>query len=145
MTIVLLLFIYESLHYIAGVIDFMSRRLTHIIVGLVFGLPIVGVVYYFFSSEFVVMSLILVLAYSFCSIFIGSIFPDIIERPKNPDHRKFFHSWFTFSIVFIAAFVCCFVVIPRYSHLLFIYVIFGFLLGYFSHLLLDSTTKKSLT
>ncbi len=145
MTIVLLLFKYESLHYIVGVNDFMSRRLTHIIGGMVFGLPIVGGVYYFFSSEFVIISLILVLAYSFFAIFIGSILPDIIERPKNPDHRKFFHSWFMFSLVFIASFVFCFVVIPRYNHLLFIYAIFGFLLGYFSHLLLDSTTKKSLT
>jgi len=123
----------------------MSRRLTHIIGGLVFGLPIVGIVYYFFSSEFSKISLILVLLYSFFTIFLGSLFPDIIERPNNPDHRNFFHSWAIFSLIFIAIFVLCFVVIPRFDHLLYIYAIFGFLLGYFSHLLLDSTTKKSLT
>jgi len=122
----------------------MSRRLTHIAGGLVFSLPLVGLVYYFFANEFTYIKLTGILAVSFLFVFAGSILPDIIERPKNPDHRRFFHSWFMLSIVFIATFLVCFLVIPRYEQEYVVYPAFGLLLGYLSHLLLDSTTKSSL-
>ena len=123
----------------------MSRRLTHIAAGFIIGVPLVGISYYFFASDFQYLQLILILSISILPIFIGSILPDLIERPRNPDHRKFFHSWFMLSIFFIASFIMAFVVIPRFNDKIYIYLIFGFLLGYFSHLLLDATTKSSLT
>ncbi|MCG3221547.1 MAG: metal-dependent hydrolase [Candidatus Heimdallarchaeota archaeon] len=122
----------------------MSSRLTHIVGGLVFSLPIVGLVYFFFTEEFSYFRLALIIGISFLCVFMGAIFPDIIERPTNPDHRGLFHSWLMLSLVFISAFIICFVVIPRYEENLFPYPVFGFLLGYLSHLLLDSTTKSSL-
>ena len=122
----------------------MSRRLTHAVGGFILGVPIVGVSYYFFAEEFNYLKLTLILCTSTLCIFTGSIFPDIIERPKKPDHRKFFHSWFMLSLIFIASFVIAFVVVPLYDGQVYIYLIFGFLLGYFSHLLLDATTKSSL-
>ena len=123
----------------------MSGKITHIAVGEIIGLPLVGLVYYFFSAELNYFMLSLILAASLVSIFLGAILPDVIERPTNPDHRKFFHSWFIFAVTFIASFVMAFVVIPLYAQLFYVYPIFGFCLGYFSHLLLDSTTKRSLT
>ncbi|MCG3260828.1 MAG: metal-dependent hydrolase [Candidatus Heimdallarchaeota archaeon] len=122
----------------------MPRRLTHIAAGFILGIPLVGLSYYFFSIDFQYLRLTLILSISTLPIFVGSILPDIIERPTNPGHRKFFHSWFMLSIFFIASFVIAFVVIPRYDNILYVYLIFGFLLGYFSHLLLDATTKSSL-
>ena len=123
----------------------MSGRITHVIVGEIIGLPLVGLVYYFFSSEIDYFRLFLILAVSLFCVFIGAILPDLIERPTHPNHRKFFHSWFIFALSFIASFVMAFVVIPLYDHLFYVYPIFGFCLGYFSHLLLDSSTKRSLT
>ncbi|MHA2358002.1 MAG: metal-dependent hydrolase [Candidatus Heimdallarchaeaceae archaeon] len=123
----------------------MSRRLTHIVGGLVFSLPLVGLVYYLFTDEFDFLRLTGILTVSFVFAFAGSILPDIIERPRKPDHRRFFHSWFMLAVIFIAAFFVCFLIIPRYEQEYIVYPIFGLLLGYLSHLLLDSTTKISLT
>ena len=122
----------------------MSRRLTHIAGGMILGLPLVGIVYYFFAEEFNYFRLALILGIAFFCVFVGSIFPDVIERPTNPDHRGLFHSWFMLSLIFITSFIWCFAIIPRFSENIFPYLIFGFLLGYLSHLLLDSTTKMSL-
>jgi membrane-bound metal-dependent hydrolase YbcI (DUF457 family) len=122
----------------------MSRRLTHIAGGMILSLPIIGLVYYYFTEEISYFRLVLILGIALFCIFIGSIFPDLIERPTNPDHRGLFHSWFMLSLIFISSFICCFVIIPRYRENIFPYPIFGFLLGYLSHLLLDSTTKMSL-
>jgi len=120
-------------------------KITHVAIGEIIGLPLVGLSYYFFSLELNYFKLSMILVASFACIFLGAILPDLIERPTHPDHRKFFHSWFIFAISFIASFVMAFVVIPLYEHLIYVYPIFGFCLGYFSHLLLDSTTKRSLT
>ena len=122
----------------------MPRRLTHIVGGIVFSIPIVGVSYYGFAEDFSYLTLTLILSISVVCVFIGSILPDLIERPTNPDHRKFFHSWFMLSVFFVASFVVCFVLIPLYESRVFVYLIFAFLLGYLSHLLLDATTKKGL-
>ena len=143
MTVVLLRFLYQFEYNSIGEVV-MSNRLTHVAVGFIFSVPLVGISYYLFSKDFQYLRLTLILSISTLPIFIGSILPDIIERPTNPGHRKFFHSWFMLSVVFIASFVIAFVVIPRYDNLLYVYLIFGFLLGYFSHLLLDATTKSSL-
>ena len=86
-----------------------------------------------------------ILAVTLVFVMFGSLLPDTIERPTNPDHRKFFHSWFMLSISFIATFITIFVVIPRYTQIFVVYPVLGFFLGYFSHLLLDATTKRSLT
>ena len=123
----------------------MPSRIIHLVGGGIIGVPIVGVVYYFFSEEMDYVLFSGILAVSLVLIMFGSILPDIIERPTNPDHRKIFHSWFMLSISFIASFITIFVVIPRYSQLFVVYPILGFFLGYFSHLLLDATTKRSLT
>ena len=123
----------------------MPGKITHVAVGEIIGLPLVGLAYYFFSPELNYIMLSLILAASLVCIFLGAILPDLIERPTHPDHRKFFHSWFIFAVTFIASFVMAFVVIPLYDQLFYVYPIFGFCLGYFSHLLLDSTTKRSLT
>ena len=123
----------------------MPRRLIHIIGGFVLALSITGVSYWGFSEDFGYLQLALILSISALTAFSGAILPDIIERPTNPDHRKFFHSWFIFAVMFIASFVMAFVIIPIYDHLFYVYPIFGFCLGYFSHLLLDSTTRRSLT
>jgi len=143
-TLFLLWFKYKTCHIIVGA-NLLSGKITHVAIGELIGLPLVGLAYYFFSSELNYFRLALILAVSLVCIFLGAILPDLIERPTNPDHRKFFHSWFIFAIFFIASFVIAFVVIPLYNHLFFIYPIFGFCLGYFSHLLLDSTTKRRLT
>ena len=122
----------------------MSRRITHVLGGYIFGLPITGLVYYFFASNFSYWMLSLVLLVSSFTVLIGAIFPDAIERPTNPDHRKILHSWFMLIIIFSACFIVTFVVIPRYDTQFYLYLILSFLLGYLSHLLLDSTTKQSL-
>ncbi len=122
----------------------MPRRLTHIVGGFVLSIPLVGVSYWGFSEDFDYLQLTLILAISVVCAFVGSILPDVIERPTNPDHRKFFHSWFMLSAFFIASFVTCFVLIPLYDTKIYVYLIFAFLLGYLSHLLLDATTKKGL-
>ena len=122
----------------------MPRRLIHIIGGFVLALPITGVSYWGFSEDFGYLQLALILSISALTAFSGAILPDIIERPTNPDHRKFFHSWFMLSIFFILSFVMCFVIIPLYNTQVFVYPIFAFLLGYLSHLLLDSTTTRGL-
>ena len=123
----------------------MPRRLIHIIGGFVFTIPLVGVSYWGFADNFSYLQLALILSIAAVSTLIGAILPDLIERPTNPDHRKFFHSWFLLSIFFIASFVTCFVLIPLYNNRIFPYPIFAFLLGYLSHLLLDATTTKGLT
>ena len=122
----------------------MSRRLTHLAAGFILGMPLVGISYYFFATDFQYLQLTLILSISTIPIFIGSILPDLIERPTNSMHRKFFHSWFMLALIFISSFVLAFVVIPRFDDQIYIYLIFGFSLGYFSHLLLDATTKGSL-
>ena len=123
----------------------MSGKITHIIVGEIISLPLVGLTYYFFSSNFNYWLFSIILIVSSLCILFGSIFPDLIERRTNPDHRRFLHSWFMFAVTFITSFVTAFVLIPLYEHLFFVFPMFGFLLGYFSHLFLDSSTKRSLT
>lgn len=62
---------------------------------------------------------------------IGSILPDILDRPTSSKHRKLFHDpcfWLP---------VCCGLFL--YSSLC-----FGFILGIFLHLLLDSTTAAGI-
>ena len=65
----------------------MSGKITHVAIGELIGLPLVGLAYYFFSSELNYFRLALILAVSLVCIFLGAILPDLIERPTNPDHR----------------------------------------------------------
>lgn len=123
----------------------MPRKFTHVTVGEIISLPLLGVAYSFFTSDFNYWMFAIVVTVGFLCILFGSLFPDLIERPINADHRKFLHSWFMFAVTFILSFVTGFVLIPLYDHLFFVYPLFGFMLGYFTHLLLDSTTKRSLT
>ncbi len=123
----------------------MPNRIVHTLGGLIIGLPIIGVVRYFLASEFSTWLLILSLLVSLPFILVGSHLPDIIEPPKSPNHRKFFHSVFILFFVFSACFVISFVLVTRYDNVFIAYPLLGLFTGYFSHLLLDSTTKAGLS
>ncbi|WP_462272817.1 metal-dependent hydrolase [Methanohalophilus sp.] len=70
---------------------------------------------------------------------IGAILPDIIEPAKSPSHRSFFHS---FTMLIIAGLFSYHLLTGTESANM---SMIGFLgIGYVSHLVLDSTTPKSL-
>jgi len=70
---------------------------------------------------------------------IGSIFPDVIEPPKSPNHRRFFHSFLVLLILIILLFWLNFG-----TQSVFTYLPSGFIIGYLSHLLLDATSRIGL-
>lgn len=123
----------------------MPNRIVHTLGGLIIGLPLIGVVKYFLAPEFNTWSLILSLLVALPFVLFGSHLPDILEPPKSPSHRKFFHSVFMLFLVFSSCFVISFVLVPRYDNVFIAYPLLGIFIGYFSHLLLDSTTKAGLS
>ena len=69
----------------------------------------------------------------------GSIFPDLIESPKSPNHRRFFHSILVLLILMILL-----IWLNAGTQSVFTYLPSGFIIGYLSHLLLDATSRMSL-
>ena len=123
----------------------MPNRIVHTLGGLIIGLPLIGVVNYFLAPEFNTWSLMLSLLVALPFVLFGSHLPDILEPPKSPKHRKFFHSVFMLFLVFSSCFVISFVLVPRYDNVFIAYPLLGIFTGYLSHLLLDSTTKAGLS
>ena len=70
---------------------------------------------------------------------IGSIFPDLIEPPKSPNHRRFFHSFLVLLILITLLFW-----LNVGIQSVFTYFPSGFIIGYLSHLLLDVTSRIGL-
>jgi len=70
---------------------------------------------------------------------LGAIFPDLIEPPKNPNHRRFFHSVLVLLILMILL-----IWLNVGTQSVFTYLPSGFIVGYLSHLLLDATSRIGL-
>lgn len=64
---------------------------------------------------------------------LGAAIPDTFEIARNYNHRKFFHSK---TMLFLLIFIVYAFIENEF--------VFAFCGGYISHLLLDSTTRKSL-
>ncbi|MEF8874827.1 MAG: hypothetical protein V5A88_09210 [Candidatus Thermoplasmatota archaeon] len=77
----------------------------------------------------------------FSSIFGGSL-PDILDPPFTSHHRAFAHSRMLFYILIIIWIVTLFSLLTDSN--LFIWILYFFLLGYISHLVLDSRTPAGL-
>lgn len=79
--------------------------------------------------------------FSYASVLIiGSVLPDIIEPAKDYTHRNYFHSKRFLKILYYS-------LIPTFLMGIFfnkVLYIFFLILGYISHLWLDSTTKMGL-
>lgn len=72
------------------------------------------------------------------SLLLGSVLPDMIEPAKNYMHRNYFHSKRFLKILY-------YLIIPTLIlSILFNYLfyIFFLIMGYISHLWLDSTTRR---
>jgi membrane-bound metal-dependent hydrolase YbcI (DUF457 family) len=71
---------------------------------------------------------------------VGSVIPDFLDPPRNPYHRKFFHSKHLFKALFLSLFI--FFILSQYFDGL-DYVI-AFVIGYVLHLFLDFFTPMGL-
>ncbi len=69
----------------------------------------------------------------------GAILPDLIEPPKSPNHRRFFHSVLVLLILMILL-----IWLNAGTQSMFTYLPSGFIIGYLSHLLLDATSRIGL-
>lgn len=75
------------------------------------------------------------------SIFGGSL-PDILDPPFSRHHRAFAHSRILFYILIVIWMITLFTLLNDPS--LIIWILYFFLLGYISHLALDSRTPAGL-
>jgi hypothetical protein len=74
------------------------------------------------------------------ALLIGSVIPDIIEPAEHYTHRKYYHSKRFLKILYFSLPISLLLGIILNP----ILCVFFFVLGYISHLWLDSTTKMSL-
>lgn len=127
------------------------RKNTHIVGGILFGfmgllilesfkrgaLPHIG-----WSLESILhMSFISIFLMAAMSIF-GAILPDIIDPPFTAKHRLFAHSKALLFILLVLWAISFISLLDRSS--LGVLAIYYFLLGYISHLALDSLTPSGL-
>jgi inner membrane protein len=110
------------------------KRDEHMIIGLIIG-TLAGVLGSNFSEYF---NFILYLLFVGLTV-LGSITPDQIEPPRGENHRQFFHSVIVLGILMI---LLLWLNIGSQSALT--YLTTGFILGYLSHLLLDTTSRMGL-
>ena len=89
-----------------------------------------------FSME---VSLFFVMVFS---SFFGGTLPDILDPPFTSRHRFFAHSKLLLYILVIIWAVTLFILLTNRN--LWIWLVYFFLLGYISHLLLDSLTPAGL-
>ena len=90
----------------------------------------------FFIVDFIPVENILLNRFLYLTTFcLGSMLPDIIEPGYSIKHRRFFH-----SKVLLFILIMCEIYLVGYEE----YLIFVLILGYIFHLLLDSTTRRSL-
>ena len=78
--------------------------------------------------------------YAFLGGLIGSLLPDIIERPYHYTHRDFFHSVKLMRILGVIMLVC----FPISFFITWFWLIFYGIVGYEMHLLADWTTRMGI-
>jgi len=66
----------------------------------------------------------------------GAVLPDLIEPPRNSNHRRFFHSILVLLILMILL-----IWLNAGTQSILTYLPSGFIIGYLSHLLLDATSR----
>lgn len=76
------------------------------------------------------------------SSFLGGVLPDILDPPFSHRHRFLAHSKILFYLLLIMSIVSLFILLTDPN--LIIWIIYFFLLGYISHLALDSLTPAGL-
>ncbi len=122
-----------------------------------------GVVFFFLGSVFivcirsgeipseeVVLSLFTpfflpLLTVGFVASIFGAVLPDILDPPFSRKHRRFAHSKVLFMIMLVLYLVTLFSIIYGSIYdILGIWAIHFFLLGYLSHLIMDSFTPAGL-
>ena len=97
---------------------------------------ILVIIFYFILNYFHLLNYF---GYSVALLF-GSVLPDMIEPAKNYTHRNYFHSKRILKIMY-------YLIIPTLIIGFFInwiFYVFFLVIGYISHLGLDSTTKMGL-
>lgn len=115
----------------------MSDRKVHTVVGGVAG----GIGYLILRDiDFEELDFLDLVAASVGGI-LGGIVPDFIDPPNNPNHRAFAHSWIGGGGSNVAIFEW---INSLNLHPTFKWFLRGLILGYLSHLILDSTTPKGL-
>lgn len=129
----------------------MMRRNTHVIGGLFFGLAgyfilasiqsnsisSYSIFYELFQESMVIETTLL-----FTTLTFGAILPDKLDPPFSPKHRKFAHSkGILFLFIMITAFT---LFLLSTQENLVIWSLYFFLIGYISHLALDSLTPAGL-
>lgn len=102
-----------------------------------FGFALILVIISYFVLDF--LNLTNYLRYTI-TLFIGAVIPDWIEPALDYKHRKYFHSRRMLKNL-------CFLLIPSFilgSFFSWFFYLFSFVVGYISHLLLDSRTTMGL-
>ncbi|MGM0509847.1 MAG: metal-dependent hydrolase [Thermoplasmatota archaeon] len=103
-------------------------------------LPTADLVISFFEKSALIGS-----ALGFAAVIFGAVLPDILDPPFSRKHRRFAHSKVLFVIMLILYMVTLFSITYRsMNDELGIWAIHFFLLGYLSHLILDSFTPAGL-
>lgn len=86
-------------------------------------------------------------AYIFLIMIMSSVFggliPDILDPPFTKRHRRYAHSKILFYIFIVILIVTSSLIIIKDNNLI-LWIIYYFLLGYISHLVLDSFTTAGL-
>lgn len=128
------------------------KRNTHVIGALSFGFLsyilylTVEIMRFPTSSKFIISIFLNMRVITFFTIiifsFLGGILPDILDPPLSARHRKYAHSKILFLIFFVLWVLTLFSLVNNWR--ITVGIIFFFLSGYISHLLLDSLTSSGL-
>ena len=128
------------------------KRNTHVIGALSFGFLsyilylTLEIMRFPTSSKFIISIFLNMKVITFFTIiifsFLGGILPDMLDPPFSSRHRKYAHSKVLFLIFFALWVLTLFSLVNNWR--ITVGIIFFFLSGYISHLLLDSLTPAGL-
>ncbi len=127
------------------------RRKAHVIGGLFFGLagyfilvsfqsisiPNYTIFYDLFQGSMIIKTTLL-----FMFLTIGALIPDKLDPPFSPRHRKFAHSKALLILFIMFTAITLYILSTREN--LVLWSLYFFLIGYISHLILDSLTPAGL-
>ena len=127
------------------------RRNTHFIGGILFGLAGYFILVsiqsnsispYSIFFDLFEESMMIKTTLLFLFLTLGALIPDKLDPPFSPKHRKFAHSKAIFFLFIIITALTLFLLSTQEN--LVLWSLYFFLLGYISHLALDSLTPAGL-
>ena len=118
----------------------MANRETHIKFAMLIFLAVIFILYFLKKTDLMIY-IVAPLAFG---LGLGAIMPDILNPPYHWTHRKGAHSKGLLKSLVYALLITALVSIPISFFINWVWIVPSFIIGYISHLFLDSLTPMGL-